>query len=250
MGKVYGKGCEMPWQPLYWMGRAIVDLYARLALTVDVAGQEDWPEGPKIVAANHPTTTDPFFLMAVVPEPMSILVTGMAFDVPVFGDYLRAADHIPVVEGQGCQALAAAVRQLERGHTIGIFPEGALSPLARGPEFHPAHTGAVRLSLSTGAPIVPVGIYLDPARIRFSEVSTGTQSETARWYTGGPYALTVGKAICMEGEIDDRAYVRSASQHVMQTIAHLARQSDRRIQDRSLKPRSRLLGQRGVAERA
>jgi hypothetical protein len=38
----------------------VVELYARLALDVDLVRGEDWPAGPKIVAANHPTTTDPF----------------------------------------------------------------------------------------------------------------------------------------------------------------------------------------------
>jgi 1-acyl-sn-glycerol-3-phosphate acyltransferase len=239
----------MSWQPLYWTGRTIVDLYARLALDMDVAREADWPDGPKIVAANHPTTTDPFFLMTVVPEQMSILVTEMAFDVPVFGDYLRAIEQIPVVHGKGSTAMEQATRQLERGRTIGIFPEGALSPLAGGSGLPRAHTGAVRLSLRTKAPIVPVGIYLDPARIHYAEVSAGTQSETARWYTSGPYALTVGKAIYLDGEVSDRAFVRSASQRVMQEIVHLARQSDRRIRGRAFQRRMRRLGQWEAMER-
>ena len=240
----------MSWQPVYWMGRTMVGLYTSLALEMDIVHQAGWPAGPKIVAANHPTTTDPFFLLSIVPEQMSILVTGMAFEVPVFGDYLRAAEHIPVMDGQGTVALEQAVRQLERGRAIGIFPEGALSPLTGGLGFHPAHTGTVRLALSTRAPIVPVGIGLDTARIQFAEVTAATQSETARWYTSGPYALTVGRAIYLDGEIDDLAYVRSASQHVMQTIAHLAHQSSQRIRERKLRLRTRLLGRRGAAERA
>ena len=98
-------------------------------------------------------------------------------------------------------------------------------------------------------PIVPVGIYVDPARIHYAEVSAGDRSEIARWYTGGPYALTVGRAIHLSGEVDDRAYVRSASRRVMQEIAHLARQSDRRIRGRTLKRRMRLLGHREAVER-
>jgi len=226
-----------------------VDLYARLALDMDVARQADWPDGPKIVAANHPTTTDPFYLMTVVSERMSILVTEMAFDVPVFGDYLRAAEHISVVQGQGRAAIEEATRQLDRGRAIGIFPEGALSPLAGGPRVHPAHTGAVRLALRNRVPIVPVGIYLDPARIHYAEISAGSKSETARWYTSGPYALTVGQAIYLDGEVSDRDFVRSASQRVMQEIVQLARQSDRRIRDRALRRRVGRLGQREAMSR-
>ena len=183
-------------------GTTIVDMYARLALEMDVVRQADWPDGPKIVAANHPTTTDPFFLLTAVPERMSVLVTGMAFDVPVFGDYLRAAEHIPVVHGKGRTALEQASRQLEGGRTIGIFPEGALSPLGGGPGFHRAHTGAVRLSLRLGLrssrwgftwirraftmprslqgidPRRRVGIQVDPMRLRWVSRSTWMERST------------------------------------------------------------------------
>jgi 1-acyl-sn-glycerol-3-phosphate acyltransferase len=228
----------------YQVGRTFVDLYTRLALGMDVEYHAALPAGPKILAANHPTTTDPFFLMTIVPEQVSILVTGLAFDVPVFGDYLQAAQHIPVRAQEGRLAFQEAERQLLSGRTIGIFPEGALSPLAGGLGFHEPHTGAVRLALSTGAPIVPVGVYLDPARIRCSEVQAGDQSDAARWYPSGPYAVTVGKAMYLDGVLDDRAYVRSASLQVMQHIAYLARQSDQRIRANvlPLKPRFRFLG--------
>jgi 1-acyl-sn-glycerol-3-phosphate acyltransferase len=223
----------MALQLSYWSGRGIVDLYARLALGMDIVRQGAWPEGPKIVAANHPTTTDPFYLMTAVSEQMSILVTEMAFEVPVFGEYLRAAEHIPVSAEKGRLAFELAAHQLQRGRTIGIFPEGALSPLAEGLGFHRARTGAVRLALSAGVPILPVGIAMDYERIHYSEVEAGDQSETARWYPIGPYALTVGRAIYLEGEVEDWEFVRAASQNVMHEIARLARQSDQRVQRRA-----------------
>lgn len=236
----------------YQVGRTLVDLYTQFVLGMDVQYHAALPAGPKILAANHPTTTDPFFLMTVVFEQMSILVTEMAFDVPVFGDYLHAAEHIPVRPGNGRAALEQAACQLERGRTIGIFPEGTLSPLSSGLGFHRAHTGAVRLALSTGVPIIPVGVYLDPARIHYAEICAGDKSDTARWYLNGPYALTVGKAIYLHGEIEEQAYVRSASQYVMQHIAHLARQSSQRIEQtmQSRRPRFWFLGRRGAAEQA
>jgi 1-acyl-sn-glycerol-3-phosphate acyltransferase len=242
----------MALQLSYWSGRGIVDLYTRLALGMDVVRQDVWPEGPKIVAANHPTTTDPFYLMTVVSEQMSILVTEMAFDVPVFGEYLRAAEHIAVSAEKGGLAFELAAHQLRRGRTVGIFPEGALSPLAGGLGFHRARTGAVRLALSAGVPIVPVGIAMDYGRIHYSEVEAGDQSETARWYPSGPYALTVGRAIYLKGELEDRAFVRAASQDVMHEIARLARQSDQRIQRRApiFRPWLSLLGLSKAAEGA
>ena len=227
----------------YWSGRTVVDAYASLALTVDLAWQAPLPRGPKVVAFNHPTTTDPFYMLAVIPEQMSLLITDMAIAVPGFGDYLRAAGHVPVVEGRGRLAFEQAGHLLQEGRTIGIFPEGALSPLGAGLGFHRAHTGAARLALSAGVPIVPVGIALDPGRIRFSTAEAGGRTETARWYLGGPYAVTVGKAMTCRGDVEDWDHVRSVSERVMQRIARLSRTSALRI-ERSRRERLRQEGLR------
>ena len=213
----------------YWSGRSVVDAYTRLVLDMDVVWSAPLPQGPKIVAVNHPTTTDPFYMLAVIPEQMSLLITDMAFAVPGFGRYLRAAGHIPVIRGNGRLAFEQARQQLEAGRTVGIFPEGALSPLRKDMGFHRARTGVARLALSTGAPIVPVGIALDQKRIRVSTAEAGGWSETARWYLGGPYALTVGEAMVCAGNVQDWDHVRSVSKRVMHRIARLSRVSAQRL---------------------
>jgi 1-acyl-sn-glycerol-3-phosphate acyltransferase len=173
---------------------------------------------------------------------MSMLVTDMAFGVPGFGAYLHAAGHIPVVRGQGRDAFEQARQRLEAGYTVGIFPEGALSPLGNGPMFHRARTGAVRLALSTGTPIVPVGVYVACERIRYTEVRVEERVETGRWYLTGPYAVTVGEAVHVDGDPEDRERVRSCSQDLMQQIARLARRSAQRIA--AIRPRTLVLAGR------
>ena len=226
----------------YWSGQTLVDLYVRLALEMDVLRLAPLPAGPKIIAANHPTTTDPFYMLAVIPEQTSILITDMAFGVPGFGAYLRTAGHVPVIKGRGQLAFEQARQRLVSGGTIGIFPEGALSPLGDELGFHPARTGVARLALCTGAPIVPVGISLDTRRIRFQKTTVGEQSEIARWYLGGPYAVTVGAAMYCEGDIEDWEGVRSISRRVLQRIAWLSHASARRLersyQEAATAPRS------------
>jgi 1-acyl-sn-glycerol-3-phosphate acyltransferase len=205
-----------------------MNVYGQTMLRVDVVGNAPLPPGPKIIAANHPTTTDPFLLLGMVAEPMSILITEMCFEIPVFGQYLRLAGHIPVVDGNGRAAFETARQRLGAGECIGIFPEGALSPLEGGVG-HP-HTGAVRLALLTGAPIIPVGISLQRERIRFVDVTAGGKTETSRWYLNGPYAVTVGEPIYLTGSVDDRAQVTTASEHLMRRISDLSQISARRIQ--------------------
>ena len=236
---------------LYHLGRTIVDLYARLMFNRDVVWEAPLPPGPKIIAPNHPTTTDPFLITALLSEPTSVLIKGKLFKVPLFGRYLKHVGHVPVVCGQGRAAFEAARRVLEIGKNVLIFPEGAISPSEGG--FHRPHTGAARLALITGAPIVPVGIHLDRRRIRLTETMVEGRPELGTWYLGGPYAMTVGRPMYLRGAVNDREHVRVLSAQIMRRIAQLARRSRRRLErprtfgswsTPSLLALTRLLGER------
>src|SRR5262245_14834463 len=85
----------------YSIGHAAIKTYTRWVLNMDIEWQAALPEGPRILAANHPTTTDPFYLMALSPEPMSMLITEMAFKLPIAGAYLKQAGHIRVERERG-----------------------------------------------------------------------------------------------------------------------------------------------------
>jgi 1-acyl-sn-glycerol-3-phosphate acyltransferase len=119
---------------------------------------------------------------------------------------------------------------LQAGRTVGIFTEGTLSPIEGGIGFDRPRTGTARLALSTGAPVIPVGIHLHREGIRFVDTRLDDVSAVARWYLRGPYAMTVGRPMRFEGDIEDRDYVRSVSERVMQRIASLSHESARRLQ--------------------
>jgi len=215
---------------LYGWGRSMVNLYAQATLKTDVRWNAPLPSGPKIIAANHPTTTDPFLILTLASEQMSVLITGGAFDVPVFGAYLRRAGHVPVLRNSGGATIQAAIRLLIAGRTVAIFPEGALSPLERGIGFHKPHSGVARLALSTGAPVIPVGIGLQRECIRFVEAEVDGEPEIGRFYLRGPYNMTVGEPMRFEGNVEDRKYVRSVSERIMKRIIHLSQESVQRME--------------------
>ncbi len=214
-------------QTWYALGRVGVGAYAQLMLDIDIARHAPLPKGAKIIAANHPTTTDPILITQVTPEPMHILITEMCFKVPAVGKSLRMAGHIPVVTGNGRAAFDEAIQLLRDGKTVGIFPEGSLSPLDGGPE--KPHTGVARLALISGAPVIPVGIHLQREHIRFVETIVDDKTETARWYLHGPYAMTAGESMRFEGNVEDRQYVRSVSERIMQRIVRLAHESEQQM---------------------
>jgi 1-acyl-sn-glycerol-3-phosphate acyltransferase len=216
--------CE---KALYRMGRALLVAYMRLMLEVDVQRHAPLPEGPKILAANHPTTTDPFYILTLLSEPVSVLVTAACFDVPGFGHYLQATGHVPAVRGSGGATVEAVARQVEAGRSVAIFPEGALSPLAGG--FHRPHSGVARVALRTSAPVIPVGIGLQRDSVRVTQTKMGGHNAIGHLYTSGPYAMTVGRPLTFGGDVQDRERVRAVAGYIMDHIRSLARESERRI---------------------
>jgi 1-acyl-sn-glycerol-3-phosphate acyltransferase len=76
------------------------------------------------------------------------------------GGALRGARQIPVDRGTGdASPLAEATAAVEAGEVVVIYPEGTTT--MTGSDFSPGRgkTGAVRLSLATGVPILPVATW-------------------------------------------------------------------------------------------
>jgi 1-acyl-sn-glycerol-3-phosphate acyltransferase len=202
-------------------------------LRFDIHRYSHLPASPMIFVANHPSATDPFLIHMILRKQLNVLITAKAFSVPVFGWFLHKVQEIPVPLEQGSAALEQARRHLDKGRSVAIFIEGHISPLEGG--FLPPHSGAARLALSTGCPVVPVGISLHRNRCRniHSRITGGVSSE-ARWYLRGPYAITVGQPTFFEGDVEDREHVRCTSETIMEGIRALAHESERRMRGRKL----------------
>jgi 1-acyl-sn-glycerol-3-phosphate acyltransferase len=211
---------------LYWFSRPIVGTYTGTMLRMDVHKHRELPVGPKIIAANHPSTTDPFFVAAMVKYQSFILINDLLFQVPILGEYLRRSGHISVKVGQGQAAIDTALQLLKEGKTIMIFPEGDLSPEEGG--FLRSRTGVARLALASGAPVIPVGIHLERDRIHSIRSIVSGKAEYGRWYLSGPYHMTVGAPIQFNGATEDRTLVRTVADYVMNQIINLARESKTR----------------------
>jgi 1-acyl-sn-glycerol-3-phosphate acyltransferase len=212
----------------YQLGRKLICLYTQFLLNMDVFWQAHLPAGPKLVVANHPSTTDPFYLLTLFPQPLRILIIEHAFRAPLFGGFLRLSGHIPVLSTDRHAAFNAAHQHLRDGQTVAIFPEGDLSPRQGGSL--PARTGAARLALLTGASVVPIGIYFKRERARVLISKFNGRSETGYWYLRGPYGVTIGEPMRFEGDIEDRLRVKSISNIIMDAINSLALASQRRLE--------------------
>lgn len=209
---------------VYQVIRAGMTTAARLMFSLDVEYHAPLPAGSKILAPNHPTTTDPFLLLGLTREHISILIEKKIFKVPFWGKVMLKGGQIPVDKENGRVAFNAGHDRLRNGETIAIYPEGHVSPHDGG--FCEPKTGVVRLALMTGAPIIPIGIYVDRSRIRLVDTKIGDEDdEVATWYFNGPYAMTVGAPIRLDGDLEDREYVRAASKSLMTRITQLTHES-------------------------
>jgi 1-acyl-sn-glycerol-3-phosphate acyltransferase len=123
-----------------------------------VRGLEYLPaRGPYIVAANHHNYLDGVVLGAALPVPIGFLVMPRVYRAtplhPLFHDYVGS---IPIgLARPDAGAMRRALRALESGRVIGIFPEGPFSLCGR---LEPGLPGVALLALRSGAPVVPAGI--------------------------------------------------------------------------------------------
>jgi 1-acyl-sn-glycerol-3-phosphate acyltransferase len=211
---------------LYALGRIVLLLFAGLMLKLTIRRLGIMPAGPKIFVSNHPSATDPFMIHIISPERLNVLITAKAFSVPVFGWFLRTIREIPVPLEQSSTALVDACQYLRNGKSVAIFIEGKISPPAG--SFLPPRTGAARLAVQTGAPVIPVGISLRrELSICIKSKISGSQAQ-AHWCLRGPYAITVGQPMQFDGDVEDRQHVRNVSEAIMYQIRQLAHESEHR----------------------
>lgn len=132
---------------------------------VTLQGEEHLPRrGPAILVANHASYLDPLVLMLISPTRLRFLGWQTHYNLPILGWGYRALGVIPVdVWGEGVAIRPRAYRQalacLQSGEVLAVFPEGGRSPDGR---FLKWRTGAARLALASGAPLVPItlnGLY-------------------------------------------------------------------------------------------
>ena len=212
---------------LYGVSVPLVETYANTMLRMDVVKHAELPRGAKIIAANHPSTPDPFFVASMIRQRSFIMIEDLMFQVPVLGAYLRRSGHICIKHGNNEEAMNSALEHLKAGHTVVIFPEGLISPSEGG--FNRAHTGVARLALSSGAPVIPVGIAIQRERIHHICSTVRGNKETGHWYISGPYAMTVGRPLQFEGDANDRELTRAVADQTMRRIIEMATESELRI---------------------
>lgn len=190
---------------------AIVRPPLMLLTRPDWRGAENLPAaGGFVVAANHVSHLDPFTLAHFLYDngyPIRFLAKESVFRIPLGGRIVRGARQIPVFRetGDAAHAFSAAVEAVRAGECVGIYPEATLT---RDPGLWPMQgkTGAARVALATGCPVIPVAQWgvqdiLAPYAHRPSllppkpvHVLAGPPVDLSPWQESAPDAATLRAA--------------------------------------------------------
>lgn len=126
---------------------------------VHVTGAEKIPgTGPVVLAANHVTNFDVVPLQqAVNPRPIFFMGKEELYRNPIADWVFRHMGSFPVYRGHADEwAMRHAEKVLQKGLVLGIFPEGTRS---KGKGLKSAKSGAARLAIAEGCPIVPAAVH-------------------------------------------------------------------------------------------
>jgi len=125
-------------------------------------GTEHLPTaGGFVLAANHNSNFDPWPLgLPLFPKRyLRFMAKSELFWTP-FKQFATAAGAFPVRRGErDTEALATATRLCREGHIVVMFPEGTRRKKGMRKKYEArAHTGAARIAIDAGVPLVPAGI--------------------------------------------------------------------------------------------
>lgn len=205
-------------------------------------GQDQVPRtGGVVFVANHISNFDPIAVgqyLAFSGRWPHFLGKASLFRIPVVGRIIRAAEQIPVERESraATDALRAAVRAVGDGRAVIIYPEGTVT---LDPDLWPmtGKTGAARVALETGCPVVPLGQWGS------QQVMYGKHVGWPRFRGRPTLAVKAGVPV----ELDDLreqpvtpATLREATERIMTAVTGLvAELRGEAAPERRLDPRAR-----------
>jgi 1-acyl-sn-glycerol-3-phosphate acyltransferase len=179
-------------------------------------------EGGAILASNHLSFSDSFFLPMEVERRVTFLAkgdyfTGRGVKGKLTAAFFKGINQVPVDRSGGRAseaALNAGVGILNRGELLGIYPEGTRSPDGR---LYRGKTGIARMALEAGVPVIPVAMIntfeiQPPGQVRPKIMRVGIK-------IGKP--LDFSRYAGMEG---DRFVLRSITDEIMYELMQLSGQ--------------------------
>jgi 1-acyl-sn-glycerol-3-phosphate acyltransferase len=165
--------------PLYLVAGTLSWPVVRGLYRLRARGLEHIPEGGFVLAANHTSNFDPWPLgIPFLPRRQLRFMAKAELFNPLLTPILRAGGAFKVRRGEGdLEAMRTAAQLAREGEIVVMFPEGTRQKKGLRKKFEARpHTGAARIALSAGVPLVPAAIAgtdrlsrLGPLRVAYGE---------------------------------------------------------------------------------
>jgi 1-acyl-sn-glycerol-3-phosphate acyltransferase len=203
---------------LYWLFKyVLIGPVLWLFGRPTIEGQHHIPKkGPVILAGNHRAVVDSFFLVLMVRRRITFVAkseyfTGTGVKGAMQRWFFGGAGQVPI-DRSGADAsraaLDTAIGILDKGGVWGIYPEGTRSPDGC---LYKGKTGAIRVALETGAPVIPVVVHGGDA----------VNPPGTRMWRFSKVRITVGEPIDFSRYRELRGYqavVRAATDELMSVL--------------------------------
>ena len=140
------------------MLRAVDVCFSRIFHQLDVISPCPIPRsGPAILVCNHISGLDPALIQSVCPRLIVWMMAKEYYDIKALTWVFKTIEAIPVDRGgRDMAATRAALRALEGGRVLGVFPEGRIEKTR---DLLPFQTGVALMALKANVPVYPA--YLD-----------------------------------------------------------------------------------------
>ena len=159
---IFVRGTALYWPTMFWLRIAIWGARAICGVRYRVHGLQHLPNATEekaavVLAAKHQSTWETFALPGIMPHPLAYVFKRELLYVPFFGWAMGRLDMIHIDRSKRAEAWNKVALQGKRLAAQGIwvimFPEGTRAPRGGQGVYK---SGASRLAIASGVPIVPV----------------------------------------------------------------------------------------------
>lgn len=151
----------------YWFLRKLIRTQLEIRNELEILNQENIPaQGGVVLASNHQSWLDVQVLGSACPRRVHFVAKSEFHHWPVMRHLIELSQSLSIQRGGDSMGIESIVNALNQGKVIAIYPEGTIPGEEDTPrrEVDPktgllrGKTGAVRIAIQAGVPIVPVGV--------------------------------------------------------------------------------------------
>ena len=197
--------------------------FARIYHRINVLSPQRLPKhGPAILICNHVSGLDPMLIQSVCPRLIVWMMAREYYEIRGLHTIFRTVEAIPVDRGgRDLAATRAALRALEAGRILGVFPEGRIETSR---QLLPFQTGVALMAIKAGVPVYPA--YLDGTQRNKKMLQAFLYPNVA--------SLAFGPAVEFDTTSTSKEALQAATDRFTEAVARLKAATERTMPGRRM----------------